>query len=57
MQRINDGELDKISGGGTTVTGTLVSAISEVFRIIYQAGHAVGSSVRRMSDKELCPIK
>lgn len=57
MQLIRDEELDKISGGGTNITGTLVSAIGDVMRMIYQAGHAVGSSVRRMSDNKLCPIK
>jgi hypothetical protein len=57
MQLIRDEDLDKISGGGTNITGTLVSAIGDVMRMIYQAGHAVGSSVRRMSDNKLCPIK
>lgn len=57
MELISDNDLDKISGGGTNVTGTLVSAIGDVLKIIYQSGHAVGSSIRRMSDKNLCPIK
>jgi hypothetical protein len=56
MEIIDDIKLEKISGGGTTVTGTLISAFGEVFRIFFEAGHAVGSSIRRMSDKDLCPL-
>ena len=56
MKKIEEEKLDKISGGGTTITGTLISAFGEVFRILYDAGHAVGSSMRRINNKELCPI-
>ncbi|MBQ2909733.1 MAG: hypothetical protein IJE53_02885 [Bacilli bacterium] len=56
MKKIEEEKLEMISGGGTTITGTLVSAISEVFKVLYDAGHAVGSSIRRMNDKSLCPI-
>ncbi|MBO5121300.1 MAG: hypothetical protein J6C28_06425 [Bacilli bacterium] len=57
MECIDDIKLEKISGGGTTITGTLISAFGEVFKIFFEAGHSVGSSIRRMSNKELCPIK
>lgn len=57
MVKVDDAKLEKISGGGTTITGTLISAFGEVFKIFFEAGHSVGSSIRRMSDKELCPIK
>ena len=57
MVKIDDVSLEKISGGATTVTGTLISAFGDVFKIFFDVGHAVGSSIRRMSDKQLCPIK
>lgn len=56
MNVVKDDKLNEIYGGGTTITGTLISAVGEVIKVLYQAGHAVGSSIRRMSDKELCPI-
>lgn len=57
MKKIEEEKLEVISGGGTTtITGTLVSAVGEVLKVLYDAGHAVGSSIRRMSDKNLCPI-
>ena len=58
MCKIDDNNLDVICGGGTTnITGTLLSAVSDVIKVIFDAGHAVGSSIRRMVDKELCPLK
>lgn len=57
MVCVDDLKLEKISGGGTTITGSLISAFGEVFKVFFDAGHAVGSSIRRMSNKELCPIK
>lgn len=56
MNRIEEEKLEVISGGGTNITGTLVSAVGEVLKVLYDAGHAVGSSIRRMNDKNLCPI-
>ena len=56
MNRIKEEKLEVISGGGTNITGTLVSAVGEVLKVLYDAGHAVGSSIRRMNDKNLCPI-
>ena len=47
MSRIEDSNLDVICGGGTTnITGTLLSAVSDVIKVIFEAGHAVGSSIR-----------
>lgn len=57
MEKIEEEKLDKISGGGTTITGTLISAVGDVMKVLYDAGHAVGSSIRRMNDKSLCPIE
>lgn len=57
MRRVDDNCLDKIYGGGTNITGTLVNAVSEVMKVLYDAGYAVGSSIRRMSDKKLCPLE
>lgn len=58
MQRIvEDRELDGICGGGNTISGTFVNAITGVIRILYDAGKAVGSSIRRIQEGELCPLK
>lgn len=56
MIKIENEKLDIICGGGVSFTGTLVSALTDVIKMLYDAGHAVGSSVRRVKEKELCPI-
>ena len=56
MNRIDDKNLDLILGGGTSITGTLVSAITDIIKVLYEAGHSVGSSIRRFKEKDLCPL-
>ena len=57
MSRIEDKELDFIYGGATSLTGTLLSAFNDVIKTLYDVGHAVGSSIRRVVYGELCPLK
>lgn len=56
MKDIADEKLDVICGGGTTITGTLMNGVVDVIKVLYEAGCAVGSSIRRIIDKDLCPI-
>lgn len=57
MSVIKDDKLSEISGGETTITGTLLSAVGDVLKLLYDVGHAVGSSIRRLADNDLCPIE
>ena len=56
VTKINEEELERISGG-TSITGTLVNALTDIIKVLYDAGHAVGSSIRRIKEDNLCPIK
>ena len=57
LEKVNDKDLDMIYGGGDTISGTLVNAVTGVIRVLYDAGHALGYSIRRIVEKDLCPIK
>lgn len=57
MSKIDDKCLDEIYGGSTSLTGTLLSAFDNVIKTLYDVGHAVGSSLRRVISGELCPLK
>lgn len=57
LSRLSDKELDKICGGTTNITGTLISALTDIIKLLYDAGHSVGSSIRRIKEKELCSIE
>lgn len=57
MNKVDDCKLDNIYGGGTTITGTLVNALTDIIKILYDAGHAVGSSARRVKEDNLCSLE
>ena len=57
MDKINEEELDKIIGGSSTITGTVLNAFTTIIKFIYEVGEGIGSSFRRMSDGDLCPLK
>ena len=57
MSKIEDKVLDNIYGGSVSLTGTLLSAFNDVIKTLYEAGHAVGSSIRRVVLGELCPLE
>ena len=56
MNKLSNTELLAIIGGAS-LTGTLVNAVTGAARFIYSVGQAFGSSLRRISEKTLCPIK
>ncbi len=57
MSKVDNFELDAILGGASTISGTVVSALTGIVRVLYDAGHAVGSSIRRIVEKDLCPLE
>ena len=57
MSKIEEEKLDLIYGGASTISGTIINAITGVIKVLYDAGHSLGSSVRRISEENLCPIK
>ena len=57
MNKIEEEKLDLIYGGSNTISGTIINAITGVIKVLYDAGHAFGSSIRRISEDKLCSIK
>ena len=58
MKKIEEQELEKVIGGTNTyITGPIIEAFVSVIEFIYQTGEKVGSSIRRMSEDSMCPIK
>lgn len=57
MNKLDNEKLENIVGGGSTITGTILSAFTNIIRILYDAGEGVGSAIRRLSENELCPLK
>ena len=57
MEKIKEESLDEISGGNTTVSGPIINAVTTIIELIKDAGYAVGSGIRRISENSLCPLK
>ena len=58
MDTIKEKELDTIKGGNiTTVSGTIISALSNIIKMISEAGYDIGSGIRRIIQNDYCPLK
>lgn len=55
MQIISEQELLSIEGG-TSITGTLVNAVSTLIDTIASLGRSFGSSIRRMFSNKMCSL-
>ncbi len=55
MSEIESNELSTITGG-ETVTGTLVSALTTGIKALFDIGKSLGSSIRRLSTDNICPL-
>lgn len=56
MSRIDDSKLCNIKGGAD-ITSTLVNAFTNVIKVLFDAGHSVGSAIRRFTEGDLCPLE
>ncbi len=54
--KLNNNNLSKIVGG-TTISGTIINAFTNVIKVLLDAGEGVGSSIRRIVDNNMCPLK
>ena len=57
MKRVEEEKLDNISGGNTSITGPIINAVVNVIKALQDAGHALGSGIRRISEDKLCPLE
>lgn len=57
MKKSKVDDLQNVIGGSTSITGTVISAITDIIRVLEDAGKGLGSAIRRMSENEICPLK
>ncbi len=57
MILLDNDKLSKLKGGTTTLSSAMINAFVNVIKILYDAGHGVGSAIRRISEGNLCPLK
>lgn len=51
---INDLELTKITGGATTISGTLINAVCKLVNTLLELGRTVGSAIRTAQTGRKC---
>ncbi len=56
MEKESDLNLRNVYGGAT-VAGSVVSAFGKIIEMLRDAGKGVGSSIRRISENNLCPLE
>ncbi len=49
-------ELDNIKGG-STISGSVITAFTEVIELLFNAGKSVGTSFRRLGENKLCSLE
>ncbi len=54
MKEISLIEEKEIVGGGSNISGAIISALKGYISIIFEIGQAVGSSIRRIKSDKLC---
>ncbi len=57
LKQIKDEELERIVGGGGTISSSVINALTSIIKFLYDVGSGVGSAFRRFNDKDLCPTK
>ena len=57
MEKIDEEKLSTIKGGTTSITGPIINAFVSVIKVIQEAGQALGSGIRRISEDNLCPLE
>ena len=54
MQEIDREEMMITTGGGISITGAMIEAISGVIQVVFGIGQALGGAIRRISSNKLC---
>jgi hypothetical protein len=57
MKEINKEQLNNLYGGATSITGQVLNAVVNVYKILKDAGYSMGSGIRRISEDNLCPLE
>lgn len=57
MKKIEEQDLEEITGGNTSITGPIINALVNVIKVLKDAGYSIGSGIRRIGENNLCPLE
>ena len=55
MNKLSKKELQEIDGG-TSITGTIISAFTNTLKTVYDFGRSLGNAFRRIKEDKLCEV-
>jgi len=56
LREISEEELLTIVGGGE-LTASIINALTNVLKLLYEVGNGLGSAIRRIGEGNLCPLE
>ncbi len=57
MKQIDKNVLDNIYGGTNTISSTVINAITNLIKLLKDAGYSLGSGMRRIGEDKMCPLE
>lgn len=55
--KLEEKELINITGGGTSITGSILNYFSTAVKTIFTVGQSMGGAIRRIASGNVCPIQ
>lgn len=55
MNKLSNEDLKNLEGG-TSLTGSLISAFTSAFKTVFEFGRSLGNSIRRINEGKMCEI-
>ncbi len=56
MKQLDEKELENIYGG-ESISAAVINAFTNIIKILQDAGHNLGSALRRIGENNMCPLK
>jgi hypothetical protein len=56
MNKLNKKELHEIEGG-SSITGTIISAFTNTLKTVYEFGRSLGNAFRRIKEDKMCVVQ
>lgn len=57
MKNVSKKDLKEITGGTTSISGPIITAVVNVINLIEDIGRGLGSAIRRIKDDNLCTLE
>ena len=57
MNPLTEENIESVYGGNVSITGPIINGLVSIIKLLRDAGYALGSGIRRISEGNLCSLK